>query len=177
MELEELKELIKDTNLSLEPSFEHNNTHFRVGQYYYNPYGTKVLSTNYIPNLDDKKGLKVMLDDDLEYRPTPKGFIRYTSMPEAVTELTRMALGAPVRLSVLILYNDLGDNTTEGPKFLEWLLEGDLDITVDYVNIHSQNIVAVTAMRAYLESAKRHNLWTDTKVTWYDLDTFTKEAL
>lgn len=30
---------------------------------------------------------------------------------------------------------------------------------------------------ADLESAKRHNLWTDTKVTWYDLDTFMKEAL
>lgn len=121
--------------------------------------------------------LKAMLDDDLEYRPTPEGFIRYTSMPEAVSGLTSMALEAPVRLSVLLLDNDLGDNTPEGHKFLEWLLEGDLDITVDYVNIHSQNIVVVTAMRAYLESAKRHSIWTDTKVTWYDLGTFTKEVL
>ena len=177
MKLEELKELIKDTSLLLEPSLEHNNTHFRVGQYYYNPYDTKVLSTDYIPELDDTRELKVMLDDDLEYRHTPKGFIRYTSMPEAVTELTRMALEVPVRLSVLLLDNDLGDNTPDGHKFLEWLLEGDLDIMVDYVNIHSQNIVAVTAMRAYLESAKRHNIWTDTMVTWYDLDTFMKEVL
>lgn len=121
--------------------------------------------------------LKVMLDDDLTYRPTPKGFIRYTSMPEAVSVLTSMALEAPVRLSVLLLDNDLGDNAPEGHKFLEWLLEGDLDTQVDYVNIHSQNIVAVTAMRAYLESAKRHSIWTDTKVTWYDLGTFTKEVL
>ena len=118
-----------------------------------------------------------MLDDDLEYRPTPKGFIRYTSMPEAVADLTSMALEVPVGLSVLLLDNDLGDNTPEGHKFLEWLLEGDLDIMVDYVNIHSQNIVAVTAMRAYLESAKRHNIWTDTMVTWYDLDTFMKEVM
>lgn len=121
--------------------------------------------------------LKVMLDDDLDYRPTPEGFIRYTSMPEAVEELTSMALEAPVRLSVLLLDNDLGDNSPEGHHFLEWLLEGDLNIAVDYVNIHSQNIVAVTAMRAYLESAKRHNLWIDTEVTWYDLDKFTKEVL
>lgn len=177
MELEELKELLDGTNLSLEPSLEHNNTHFRVGQYYYNPYDTEVLSTDYIPELDDTRELKVMLDDDLEYRHTPKGFIRYTSMPEAVTELTRMTLEVPVRLSVLLLDNYLGDNTPEGHKLLEWLLEGDLDIMVDYVNIHSQNIVAVTAMRAYLESAKRHNIWTDTMVTWYDLDTFMKEVM
>lgn len=121
--------------------------------------------------------LKVMLDDDLTYRPTPEGFVRYMSMPEAVADLTRMSLEAPVRLSVLLLDNDLGNNTPEGHRFLEWLLEGDLDITVDYVNIHSQNIVAVTAMRAYLESAKRHGIWTDTKVTWYDLNTFMKEVL
>lgn len=177
MYLEELKEIIKDTSLSLEPSLEHNNTHFRVGQYYYNPYDTEVLSTDYIPELDGTRELKVMLDDDLEHRPTPSGFIRYTSMPEAVEDLTSMALEAPVRLSVLLLDNDLGDNTPEGHKLLEWLLEGDLDITVDYVNIHSKNIVAVTAMRAYLESAKRHGLWTDTRVTWYDLGTFTKEVL
>lgn len=88
-----------------------------------------------------------------------------------------MALEAPVRLSVLLLDNDLCDNTPEGHHFLEWLLEGGLDITVDYVNIHSQNIVAVTAMRAYLESAKRHSLLTDTRVTWYNLSTFMEEAL
>ena len=121
--------------------------------------------------------LRVMLDDDLTYRPTPEGFVRYTSMPEAVADLTRMSLEAPVRLSVLLLDNDLGNNTPEGHHFLEWLLEGDLNIAVDYINIHSQNIVAVTAMRAYLESAKRHHIWTDTKVTWYDLDTFTEEVL
>ena len=177
MELEELKELIDGTNLSLEPSFEPSNTHFRVGQYYYNPYDTDVLSTGYMPKRDGTTGLRVMLDDDLEYRPTPEGFIRYTSMSEAVAELTSMALESPVRLSVLLLDNDLGDNTPEGHKFLEWLLEGDLDIMVDYVNIHSQNIVAVTAMRAYLESAKRHGLWTDTKVTWYNLSTFIEEVL
>ena len=122
-------------------------------------------------------GLKVMIDDDLEYRPTPDGFTRYTSMPEAVGALTKMALEAPVRLSVLLLDNDLGDNAPEGHHFLEWLLECDLDISVDYVNIHSQNIVAVIAMRAYLESAKRHGLWTGTKVTRYDLNTFMKEVL
>ena len=171
MDLEELKELLEGTSLSLEPSLQPNGTHFRVGEDYYNPMNTLVLSTT------EMNGLRVMLDDDLDYRPTPEGFIRYTSMPEAVSDLTSMALEAPVRLSVLLLDNDLGDNTPEGHKFLEWLLEGDLDIQVDYVNIHSQNIVAVTAMRAYLESAKRHNLWTDTKVTWYDLDTFTKEVL
>lgn len=171
MDLEELKELLEGTSLSLEPSLQPNGTHFRVGEDYYNPMNTLVLSTTKM------NGLKVMLDDDLDYRPTPEGFIRYTSMPEAVADLTSMALEAPLRLSVLLLDNDLGDNTPEGHKFLEWLLEGDLDIQVEYVNIHSQNIVAVTAMRAYLESAKRHNIWTDTKVTLYDLETFTKEVL
>lgn len=171
MDLEELKELLEGTSLSLEPSLQPNGTHFRVGEDYYNPMNTLVLSTTKM------NGLKVMLDDDLDYRPTPEGFIRYTSMPEAVADLTSMALEAPLRLSVLLLDNDLGDNTPEGHKFLEWLLDGDLDIPVEYVNIHSQNIVAVTAMRAYLESAKRHNIWTDTKVTWYDLETFTKEVL
>lgn len=171
MDLEELKELLEGTSLSLEPSLQPNGTHFRVGEDYYNPMNTLVLSTT------EMNGLKVMLDDDLDYRPTPEGFIRYTSMPEAVADLTSMALEAPLRLSVLLLDNDLGDNTPEGHKLLEWLLEGDLDIQVDYVNINSQNIVAVTAMRAYLESAKRHNVWTDTKVTWYDLETFTEEVL
>lgn len=171
MDLEELKELLEGTSLSLEHSLQPNGTHFRIGEDYYNPMNTLVLSTT------EMNVLKVMLDDDLDYRPTPEGFIRYTSMPEAVSDLTSMALEAPVRLSVLLLDNDLGDNTPEGHKFLEWLLEGDLDIQVDYVNIHSQNIVAVTAMRAYLESAKRHNIWADTKVTWYDLETFTKEVL
>ena len=171
MNLEELKELLEGTGLSLEHSLQPNGTHFRIGEDYYNPMNTLVLSTT------EMNGLKVMLDDDLDYRPTPEGFIRYTSMPEAVEELTSMALEVPVRLSVLLLDNDLGDNAPEGHKFLEWLLEGDLDITVDYVNIHSQNIVAVTAMRAYLESAKRHGIWTDTKVTWYDLNTFMKEVL
>lgn len=176
MDLEELKELLEGTNLSLEPSLETGSTHFRVGKCCYNPKALPVFQfTPYLgPTL---RLVKVMLDDDLEYRPTPDGFTRYTSMPEAVADLTSMALEAPVRLSVLLLDNDLGDNTPEGHKFLEWLIEGDLDISLDYINIHSQNIVAVTAMRAYLESAKRHNIWVDTKVTWYDLDAFTKEVL
>ena len=177
MDLEELKELLEGTNLSLESSLQPNGTHFRIGKDYYNPMNTAVMSSYYMPEHDDTTGLRIMLDDDLEYRPTPEGFIRYTSMPEAVIGLTNMALESTVRLSVLLLDNDLGDNTPEGHKFLEWLLEGDLDIMVDYVNIHSQNIVAVTAMRAYLESAKRHNIWTDTMVTWYDLDTFMKEVM
>ena len=121
--------------------------------------------------------LKVILDDDLEYRPTPEGFVRYTSMPEAVEDLTRINQVNPLEISTLLLDNDLGNNTPEGHHFLEWLLEGDLNISVDYINIHSQNIIAVTAMRAYIESAKRHGLWTDTKVTYYDLKTFTKEVL
>lgn len=177
MELAELKNLIDGTRLSLEPSLEPNNSHFRIGRSYYNPRDTYVLSTDYKHEYDNVIPLRVMLDDDLEYRPTPDGFTRYTSMLEAVEALTRMALEAPVRLSVLLLDNDLGDNAPEGHHFLEWLLEGDLDIVVDYVNIHSQNIVAVTAMRAYLESAKRHGLWTDTKVTWYNLSTFIEEVL
>lgn len=118
-----------------------------------------------------------MLDDDLEYRPTPEGFIRYTSMSEAVEDLTRINQVAPVKISTLLLDNDLGYNVPEGHHFLVWLLEGDLNILVDYVNIHSQNIVAAKSMILYLESAKRHNLWKDTKVTWYDLNTFTKEVL
>lgn len=177
MELEELKNLIEGTSLSLEHSLEPSNSHFRIGHNYYNPRDTAVLSADYIIEHTNGIELKVMLDDDLEYRPTPDGFTRYISMPEAVEALTKMALEAPVRLSVLLLDNDLGDNAPEGHHFLEWLLEGELDISVDYVNIHSQNIVAVTAMRAYLESAKRHGLWTDTKVTWYNLTTFIEEVL
>lgn len=171
MELEQLKELINGTNLSLEPSLQPNGTHFRIGEDYYNPMNTLILSTT------DTKGLNIMLDDDLEYRPTPEGFIRYISMSEAVEDLTRINQVNPVKISTLLLDNDLGYNTPEGHHFLEWLLEGDLNISVDYVNIHSQNIVAAKSMRLYLESAKRHNLWKDTKVTWYDLNTFTKEVL
>ena len=98
-------------------------------------------------------------------------------MPEAVEDLTRINQVNPVKISTLLLDNDLGNNTPEGHHFLEWLLEGDLNISVDYINIHSQNIVAVKSMRLYLESPKRHSLWKDTKVTWYDLDTFNKDVL
>lgn len=114
--------------------------------------------------------MKIMIDDDLTYRPTPDGFIRFTTVTDALTYLERCQ--KPLALDVVLLDNDLGEYTPEGHTFLEALTERLSSITIKQLNIHSQNTVAVRSMLNYLKSADRNGLGIVERVTTYDLTTY-----
>ena len=111
-----------------------------------------------------------MIDDDLVYRKTPNGFYRVTTVPEAIDYLDR--LERHVELSEVLLDNDLGEDTLEGYKFLEALIEGDRDVHIEWLNIHSRNTVAVAKMVAYLESARRHGIAITDRITTLTLEDY-----
>lgn len=114
--------------------------------------------------------MKLMIDDDLVYRKTPNGFYRVTTVPQALDYLD--SLEHPVELSEVLLDNDLGEDTLEGYKFLEALIEGDKDVHIGWLNIHSRNTVAVAKMVAYIESARRHGITIVDKVTTLTLEDY-----
>ena len=114
--------------------------------------------------------MKLMIDDDLVYRKTPNGFYRVTTVPEAIDYLDR--LERHVELSEVLLDNDLGEDTLEGYKFLEALIEGDRDVHIEWLNIHSRNTVAVAKMVAYLESARRHGIAITDRITTLTLEDY-----
>lgn len=111
-----------------------------------------------------------MIDDDLVYRPTPAGFIRFTTVTDALNYLERCQ--KPQVLDVVLLDNDLGQHTSEGHTFLEALTERLSGITIRHLNIHSQNTVAVRGMLNYLRSADRNGFGVVEQVTTDDLATF-----
>lgn len=114
--------------------------------------------------------MKIMIDDDLTYRPTPDGFIRFTTVTDALTYLERCQ--KPLVLDVVLLDNDLGEYTPEGHTFLEALTERLSGITINQLNIHSQNVVAMRGMLNYLKSADRNGFGIVEHVTTYDLTTY-----
>lgn len=114
--------------------------------------------------------MNIMIDDDLTYRPTPNGFIRFTTVTDALTYLERCQ--KPLALNVVLLDNDLGKYTPEGHTFLEALTECLSGITIRQLNIHSQNTVAVRGMLNYLKSADRNGFGVVEHVTTYDLSTY-----
>lgn len=114
--------------------------------------------------------MNIMIDDDLTYRPTPDGFIRFTTVTDALNYLERCQ--KPQALDVVLLDNDLGKYTPEGHTFLEALTERLSGITIRQLNIHSRNTVAVRGMLNYLKSADRNGFGVVEHVTTYDLATY-----
>lgn len=114
--------------------------------------------------------MNIMIDDDLVYRPTPDGFIRFTTVTDALSYLERRQ--KPQALDSVLLDNDLGEYTPEGHTFLEALTERLSGITIKRLNIHSQNAVAVHGMLNYLKSADRNGFSIVEHVTTYDLATY-----
>lgn len=114
--------------------------------------------------------MNIMIDDDLTYRPTPNGFIRFTTVTDALNYLERCQ--KPLVLDSVLLDNDLGEHTPEGHTFLEALTERLGGITIKQLNIHSQNTVAVRGMLNYLKSADRNGFGVVEHVTTYDLTTY-----
>jgi hypothetical protein len=97
------------------------------------------------------QAIKVFLDDDLEWRPTPEGWVRTTTAHETISLLET---GNVVSLS---LDHDLGDDEKFGTGYtvVYWLAEQSeaysRNLWPAHIDLHTANSVGGTSMAAVIK--------------------------
>src|SRR5690606_20459610 len=81
------------------------------------------------------KKISIYLDDDLQYRKTPKGFLRTTNYKDMIETLNKYK----GNIHTISLDNDLGE-ITEGYDVVKYMVEQ--NIWREIIYIHSKNPVA-----------------------------------
>lgn len=104
----------------------------------------------------------IFVDDDLENRKTPNGFIRFTTGEDLISFIKNNQ--EPIH--VLSLDNDLGLGIMEGYDILKELIA--MGIKIYCLNIHSANIIAQRNMISYMKSAIKVGVYPkDTTICQY----------
>ena len=115
--------------------------------------------------------VNIIIDDDLAYRKTPKGFIRFTDS-EGV--LSFMNKNPDVEIGKITFDNDLGIGSLEGYDIIKVMIEHKWN--VKEVNIHSANVVAVKNSVGIINSAIRHSIIDPIPISTNDLNTYTEKV-
>lgn len=92
--------------------------------------------------------IKIYLDDDLQYRVTPDGYIRFTTGEDLISYVES---SNEIEIDTISFDNDLGLNILEGYDVFKYMIDNSWD--VKNVIIHSANVVARKNMESYLNSA------------------------
>ena len=101
--------------------------------------------------LSSKATIKVYLDDDLEWRPTPEGWVRTTTAQETI------ALLEEGNVAALSLDHDLGDDELFGTGYtvVYWLAEqseaNSRNLWPAHIDLHTANTVGGEAMAATIK--------------------------
>lgn len=106
-----------------------------------------------------------MIDDDRQYRPTPKGFKRYYTPQELMN-----AIKYEDHIGMITIDNDLGDHSKpeiDGQVIVKWMVR--LGINAEAYNIHSANVIAVANMVSYLRSAMKAGVIANAPITVYPI--------
>lgn len=105
------------------------------------------------------KLINIYLDDDINNRPTPKGFKRFTGSYELLAYLNQHP---NLHINALSLDNDLGVNQLEGYDLVKKLVER--HIHVNYYLIHTANIIARQKIVTYLSNAMKNDMIADAPI-------------
>ncbi len=92
---------------------------------------------------------KLYLDDDVENRPTPEGYVRATSTVEAIALVTEKGLP-----SYMSLDHDLG-NVDTTMDFLKWFVYIYEAHSIPRYKVHSANPVGAQNIISFLESYRK----------------------
>lgn len=106
-----------------------------------------------------------MIDDDRQYRPTPKGFKRYYTPQELMN-----AIKYEDHIGMITIDNDLGDHSKpeiDGQVIVKWMVR--LGINAEAYNIHSANVIAVANIVSYLRSAMKAGVIANAPITVYPI--------
>lgn len=96
------------------------------------------------------KDIKVWLDDE---RPASLGWYHFYTAESMIAFFE--AYKGEYNIDYITLDNDLGDNALEGYDAVKKLV--DLGVSAKWWNIHSENVIAVDNMHAYLSNAMFHD--------------------
>lgn len=116
-------------------------------------------------NVDE---MNIMIDDDLINRQTPENYIRYTNLEDFVKVLDHIY--GSITIDTILLDNDLGDGHMEGHKLMNIMVMHHPDVEVNWLNMHSENTVAVKRVASAIDSQRRHHAWAPAQFTTYKLN-------
>lgn len=116
-------------------------------------------------NVDE---MNIMIDDDLINRQTPENYIRYTNLEDFVKVLDHIY--ESITIDTILLDNDLGDGHMEGRELMNIMVMHHPDVEVNWLNMHSENTVAVKNVASAIDSQRRHNAWAPEQFSTYKLN-------
>ena len=109
----------------------------------------------------------IILDDDLENRPTPKGFKRFVTGNDL---RLFMLMNPMIKIGYITFDNDLGDGLPQGYDLVKQMVFDEWHVT--NINVHSANTVANRAMIQTINGAIRHGMFHADSVTSIPLKSF-----
>lgn len=95
------------------------------------------------------RSIHIYLDDDLEYRNTPPGYLRFTTGESLIDYMN----DNNPEVGTISFDNDLGEDVLEGYDVVKEMISSGWN--VKNVVVHSANIVAKNNMQRYILSANR----------------------
>lgn len=116
-------------------------------------------------NVDE---MNIMIDDDLINRQTPENYIRYTNLEDFIKVLDH--IHDCITIDTILLDNDLGDGHIEGRELMNIMVMHHADVKVNWLNMHSENTVAVKRVASAIDSQRRHNAWAPEQFSTYKLN-------
>lgn len=116
-------------------------------------------------NVDE---MNIMIDDDLINRQTPENYIRYPNLEDFINVLDH--INGSITIDTILLDNDLGDGHMEGYKLMNIMVMHHADVAVNWLNMHSENTVAVKRVASAIDSQRRHNAWAPAQFSTYKLN-------
>lgn len=116
-------------------------------------------------NVDE---MNIMIDDDLINRQTPDNYIRYPHLEDFITVLDH--IHGSITIDTILLDNDLGDSHMEGHELMNIMVMHHADVAVNWLNMHSENTVAVKRVASAIDSQRRHNAWAPAQFSTYKLN-------
>lgn len=93
--------------------------------------------------------VNIYLDDDLVYRATPLGYLRFTTGESLIEYMNT----TKPEVDTISFDNDLGENILEGYDVVKEMISSGWN--VKNVVVHSANIVAKNNMQRYILSANK----------------------
>lgn len=113
--------------------------------------------------------MNIIIDDDLTNRQTPKSFTRFSTG----YDLLQFMMQHPnTHIDNITFDNDLGTGLPEGYDLVKEMVNNNWHVV--HINIHSANIVAVTNMISYIQSAKKMNVFDYASLSQLPLSTYIK---
>lgn len=116
-------------------------------------------------NVDE---MNIMIDDDLINRQTPENYIRYPNLEDFIKVLDH--IHGNITIDTILLDNDLGDGHMEGHELMNIMVMHHADVAVNWLNMHSENTVAVKRVASAIDSQRRHNAWAPEQFSTYKLN-------